>query len=163
MFGSRASEDRPAASGPMQGSSKIAGGNQQLPLAMARSLPEGCIHLNHRLAAIKRQSDDSIALSFATPEGDSEVTCEHAILTLPFSVLRHVDYQQAGFDALKQTAITQLGYGTISKLFLQFDTPYWYHDGPWPRANSGFFITDLDIQTLWDGSLGQKGSHGILV
>src|SRR5205807_4543455 len=61
-------------------------------------------------------------------------------------------------------AIRELGYGTISKLFLQFDTPYWNQDGPWPRLHNGFFITDLeDIQTLWDGSLGQTGSHGILV
>jgi len=46
---------------------------------------------------------------------------------------------------------------------LQFDTPYCYRDSPWPRANNGFIITDLDIQTLWDASLGQTGSSGLLV
>jgi len=91
------------------------------------------------------------------------VQCERAILTLPFSALRHVDYRRAGFDPLKRTAIEQLGYGTISKLFLQFDQPYWYQDGPWPRAHNGFIITDLDIQTLWDASIGQTGSSGLLV
>ena len=91
------------------------------------------------------------------------MTCDHTILALPFSALQHVNYRQAGFDALKQTAITQLGYGTISKLFLQFDTRYWYQDGPWPRANSRFVITDLDIQVLWDASLGQTGASGVLV
>ena len=156
-------EDQPTSAGPMQGSVRIAGGNQQLPLAIASSLPDGCIHLNHQLVAIKRESDDTIILSFTTPTGALDVACDHVILTLPFSTLRHVDYQQAGFDALKQTAITELGYGTISKLFLQFDTPYWYQEGPWPRVNNGFFITDLDIQTLWDGSVGQAGSHGLLV
>jgi monoamine oxidase len=167
-FGSWFSEDeqdadRMASSGPMQGSLRMAGGNQLLPLAIASSLPQGCMQLNHQLVAIKRKSDDAIILSFTTPTGPLEVICDHVILTLPFSTLRHVDYQQAGFDALKQTAITELGYGTISKLFLQFDTPYWYQDGPWPRVNNGFFITDLDIQTLWDGSFGQTGSHGMLV
>ena len=147
----------------MQGSSKIVGGNEQLPQAIARSLPQGCIHLNHQLLAIKRDSSDFLTLSFATSNGSSEIRCEHVILTLPFSTLRHVDYQQAGFDALKQTAITQLGYGTISKLFLQFDTRYWYQNGPWPRVDNGFIITDLDIQVLWDTSLGQAGSTGILV
>ena len=156
-------DDQPTSAGPMHGSLRIAGGNQQLPLAIASSLPEGSIQFNHQLVAIKRKSDDAIILSFTTPTGPLEVICDHVILTLPFSTLRHVDYQQAGFDALKQTAITELGYGTISKLFLQFDTPYWYQDGPWPRVNNGFFITDLDIQTLWDGSLGQTGSHGMLV
>jgi monoamine oxidase len=163
LFGSRATGDRLASSGPMQGSRKIAGGNQQLPLAIARSLPEGCIQLNHQLVALRRNSNDSLTLSFATPSGLSEVTCDQLILTLPFSTLRHVDYQQAGFDALKQTAIQQLGYGTISKLFLQFDTRYWYQDGPWPRVHNGFIITDLDIQVLWDISLGQPDSLGLLV
>jgi monoamine oxidase len=163
MFGSRYSGDRPTFSGPMQGSYKIAGGNQQLPLAITNQLPEGCIRLNHQLIAIKRNDNASITLSFTTPTGPLEVTCEHVILALPFSTLRHVDYQEAGFDTLKQTAITQLGYGTISKLFLQFDTRYWYQEGPWPRLNTGFIITDLNIQTLWDISLGQTGPSGLLV
>ena len=160
LFGSR---DSSATSRPLQGSSKIAGGNEQLPLAMARSLPEGCIHLRHQLVALARNRDASLTLTFATAGGSSEVQCERAILTLPFSALRRVDYRRAGFDALKQAAIEQLGYGTISKLFLQFDQPYWYQDGPWPRVNNGFIITDLDIQTLWDASLGQAGSSGLLV
>jgi monoamine oxidase len=167
MFGSpdedEDEESDATSTGPMQGSSRIVGGNEQLPLAIARSLPQGCIHLHHQLVAIKRNSDNTIALSFTTPHGPLEVTSDSVILALPFSTLRHVDYRQAGFDALKQTAITQLGYGTISKLFLQFDTPYWYQDGPWPRANNSFIITDLDIQTLWDTSLGQPGTSGLLV
>ena len=162
MFGWRATEGNSISAGPMQGSSKIAGGNERLPQAIARSLPQESIHLNHRLLAIKRSSNDFLTLSFATSHGSTEIKCEHAILALPFSTLRHIDYQQAGFDALKQTAITQLGYGTISKLFLQFDTPYWYREGSWP-PNNGFIITDLDIQTLWDTSLGQTGSSGLLV
>ena len=162
-FGSWTSEERSTSSGPMQGSSKIVGGNEQLPQAIARSLPAECIHLNHQLVALKRNSNDSLMLTFVTSNGSLEVMCDHVILALPFSTLRHVDYRQAGFDALKQTAITQLGFGTISKLFLQFDTRYWYQEGPWPRANNGFIITDLDIQTLWDTSLGQTGSSGLLV
>src|SRR5260370_957837 len=163
MFGSQAPGTRPAPSGPISSNVKIVGGNQQRPLAIARSLPEECIKLNHQLVSIRRNSDDSVTLSFATPNGFSDVTCDHVVLAFPFSILRQVDYQQAGFDVLKQTAITQLGYGTISKLFLQFDTRYWYQQGPWPRANNGFIITDLDIQVLWDTSLGQAGAHGLLV
>ncbi len=51
------------------------------------------------------------------------------ILALPFSVLRGLDYRQAGFDALKVAAITQLGYGTNSKLHLQFDNRFWNGTG----------------------------------
>ncbi len=163
MFGSRDPSRGSTTPRPMQGSSKIVGGNEQLPLALARSLPEGWIHLRHQLVALERKSDASLTLTFATAGGTLQVQCERAILTPPFSTLRRVDYWQAGFDPLKQAAIEQLGYGTISKLFLQFDIPYWYQDGPWPHPHSGFIITDLDIQTLWDASIGQTGSSGLLV
>ena len=163
MFGSPDSARGPTTMRPTQGSSKIAGGNEQLPQAIARSLPEGSIHLQHQLVAIERQGEASLTLTFATANGPLQVSCEHAILALPFSTLRRVDYQRAGFDSLKQVAIAELGYGTISKLFLQFDTPYWYQDGPWPHPDSGFILTDLDIQVLWDTSLGQTGTHGLLV
>lgn len=164
MFGPQAGEDdEDEEMGPMQSSCRIAGGNERLPRAIASILPQESIHLKHTLVAIARENGDTIKLRFATSNGPLEVTCKHVILTLPFSTLRHIDYKQASFDELKQTAITQLGYGTISKLFLQFDTRYWYEDGPWPKANNGFIITDLDIQTLWDSSIGQPGNNGLLV
>ncbi len=163
LFGSRVPSRGSTIPRPMQGSSKIVGGNEQLPLAIVRSLPEECIHLRHRLVALALNRDASLTLTFTTAGGSLEVQCDCAILTLPFSALRQVDYQRAGFDPLKQVAIEELGYGTISKLFLQFDMPYWYEDGPWPHPHSGFIITDLDIQTLWDTSIGQTGSSGLLV
>jgi monoamine oxidase len=163
MFGPRASASRPAPSGPTQGSARIVGGNQRLPHAIAHSLPEAGIHLQHQLVCIRLNAQGTVTLSFSTPAGFSDVTCAHAILAIPFSTLRYVDYRQAGFDALKQTAISQLGYGTISKLFLQFDTRYWNLDGPWPRPHNGFIITDLAIQVLWDATLGQPGESGVLV
>lgn len=163
MFGSRDLSKGSVTSRPMQGSIKIVGGNQQLPLAIARSLPEGSLRLRHQLVALKRESDASLVLTFATIDGTMEVQCNAVLLALPFSTLRLVDYQQAGFDPLKQTAIEELGYGTISKLFLQFDLPYWYQDGPWPHPHNGLIVTDLEILTLWDASSGQTGSSGLLV
>ncbi len=89
--------------------------------------------------------------------------CEHALLTLPFSTLRQVDYRRAAFSPLKQQAIAELGYGTVSKLFLEFDQPYWYQEGPWPHPHNGFIVTDLELQTLWDVSYGQGVSGGLLL
>lgn len=163
MYAPKASEGSLVPSGPLHGAVKIVGGNQLLPLAIAGSLPQERIHLQHQLVAIRSNHHETITLSFTTPRGPLEVICDHAILALPFSTLRHVDYSQAGFDALKQAVIAQLGYGTISKLFLQFDTRYWDHEGPWPDSHSGFIITDLPIGALWDSSLGQTGPGGLLV
>ncbi len=163
LFGSPDPAGSSTIFGSMQASCKIVGGNEQLPLALARSLPQGCLHLGHRLVALERTSDASLTLTFSAAGSTLKVHCDYAILALPFSTLRHIDYRQAGFDPLKQIAIEELGYGTISKLFLQFDRPYWYENGPWPHPDNGFVITDLDIQTLWDTSLGQTGATGLLV
>jgi len=163
LFGSRGPMKGMLTSGPMLGSSKILGGNERLPQAIASSLPAGSLHFQHQLVTIEQEQDASLTLTFATADGISTVQCDYAILALPFNTLRHVNYQRAGFDHLKQTAIEELGYGTISKLCLQFDLPYWYEDGPWPRSSNGFILTDLDIQTLWDTSSGQTGTGGLLV
>jgi monoamine oxidase len=153
---------RPAVSGPFQGSSRIVGGNERLPRAIAEQLPEATLHLSHRLVALDLAGDNSPVLTFTV--GDSTVTqgCDRLILALPFSTLQKVDLRRAGFDVLKLEAIEHLGYGTISKLFLRFDEPYWYRDGPWPHPHSGFLMTDLDIPTVWDASGGRAGQGALL-
>ena len=102
LFGSRDPAKGSVTARPMQASSKIVGGNAQLPQALARSLPQESIHLDHQLVAIERTHDTSLLLTFATAGETLEVHCDRAILALPFSVLRHVDYRLAGFDALKE-------------------------------------------------------------
>jgi monoamine oxidase len=162
QFGSWQEPGRSGTAGPLQGTTEIIGGNALLPQAIASGLLEGSIHLGHRLAALER-TGDRVNLTFATASGSMETQCDNVILTLPFSALRSVNYQRAGFDALKQTAIEQLGYGAISKLILEFDQRYWYKHGLWPGPHGGFLVTDLDMQTVWDASIGQTGSHGLLL
>lgn len=163
MFSARDVPSTASASQSAPGNSKIVGGNERLPAAIARGLPDGTIHLGHRLVALERAGDETLTLSLDTADGPARVQCEYAILALPFSTLRHVDYERAAFDPLKRTAIERLGYGTVSKLFLRFDEPYWYSSGPWPHRHSGFFVTDLDVQTVWDASTAQSGAQGALL
>jgi monoamine oxidase len=163
MFGPQVESDSSGTGGPLQGATEIVGGNARLPQAISSSLPEGSLHLSHRLVVIERTSDDRVSLTFTTPGGSRQVAYDKVILTLPYSALRHVDYRRAGFDTLKQTAIEQLAYGPISKLTLEFDRRYWYEHNAWGRQRGSFFVTDLDMQTVWDASLGQAGEHGLLV
>jgi len=141
----------------------IAGGNQQLPEAIAQTLAPGSVLFGWRLTAIGRNADQSIGLTFATPGGTAEASYDQVILALPFSVLRGVDYRKAGFDALKQVAIQTLGYGTNSKLELQFDDRYWNERGAWPGVSDGFVETDLAFQSTWDSSRAQAGPAGLIV
>src|SRR5260370_12019939 len=71
-------------------------------------------------------------------------------------------YRAAGFTSLKQTAITQLGYGKNCKLQLQFDNRYWNQSGPWGIGN-GLTYSDTGYQNTWEVTRAQDGTTGILV
>jgi len=140
----------------------IKNGNQQLPTLIAKSLPAGTVNRGWRLTAIVANSNQTVTLTFATNSGTQSATFDYVILALPFSVLRNLNYSQAGFDSLKQTAITQLGYGTNSKLVLQFDDRFWNGTGAWPGVSDGFIQTDLPFQSTWDSSRAEPGADGLL-
>ena len=111
---------------------------------------------------IKKNADGSLAMTFTTPGKKQTVTSDQVILCMSFSVLRTLDYSGAGFDTLKQTAITQLGSGRNAKLQLQFATRYWNTQGPWGLSNGNVY-SDLGFQNTWDVTRAQPGTTGILV
>ncbi|MCW2978155.1 MAG: hypothetical protein JWM06_3436 [Actinomycetia bacterium] len=136
----------------------IDGGNERLPEAIANYLGRQSIKQGWRMQAIKANTDGTVTVSFGTPGKTQTVTADHVILSLPFAVLRTLDFTGAGFDARKSTAIAQLGAGRNSKLQLQFSSRYWNAQG-----STGGVYTDLGIQNAWDVTRGQNGATGILV
>jgi monoamine oxidase len=133
----------------------IVGGNAKLPVAIAGGLPAGSVHLSSAMTAIALNSDGSIKVSFGNGK---TITADHVILCMSFAVLRTLNYKKAGFDSLKQTAITQLGSGCNVKLNLQFTSR------PWNAAGStGSLYSDQAFQSGWEVSRGQSGATGILV
>ena len=141
----------------------IVGGNESLPAAIAAALQSGSIQLGWRMTAVVANNDGSVALTFATPGGTKTQTFDRVILTLPFAVLRTLDYRNAGFDSLKQTAITQLGSGRNDKLQLQFRNRIWDGIGAWPGIGDGNSYADTGYQNTWEVSRAQAGPSGILV
>jgi monoamine oxidase len=142
----------------------IRGGNERLPAAMAASLPHGNLQLNAALRAIGMNGDGTYSLTFSSPSGQiTPPAFDRVILAIPFSVLRTVNYSQAGFDNRKATAITELGYGKNAKLQLQFDTRLWNQSGPWGSASTGTSFSDTGYQNTWDVTRAQDGATGILV
>jgi monoamine oxidase len=133
----------------------IVGGNSLLPVAIADALPSSSIHLGYRMSAIALNSDGSIKVSF---DNGQSIAADHVILCMSFAVLRTLSYKKAGFDPVKQTAITQLGAGINAKFNLQFTSRIWNVD-----ASTGSLYTDLPIQSGWDVSRGQSGTSGIFV
>ena len=133
----------------------IVGGNSLLPLAIADALPSGSVHLGYRMTAIALNGDGSIAVSF---DNGKTITADHVILSMSFSVLRTLAYKKAGFDRLKETAITQIGSGLNAKLNVQFRSRIWN-----AAASTGSMYSDLPFQSGWDVTRAQAGATGILV
>jgi monoamine oxidase len=133
----------------------MAGGNANLPVAIANALPAGSLHLGNAMTAIAVNSDGSINVSFGKGK---TVTADHVILCMSFAVLRTLDYTKAGFDSLKRTAVTQLGSGHNVKLNLQFNSRPWNAYG-----STGSLYSDQPFQTAWEVTRGQSGATGILV
>ena len=139
----------------------IVGGNELLPQAIAGTLPD--VQLNTALTAIVHNAgSDTFTLTLKNGSATMTQEFDRVILAIPFSVLRTLDYSQAGFDDLKRTAITQLGYGKNCKLQLQFDTRYWYGPGQWGIGNGNTY-SDTGFQNTWEVTRAQDGSTGILV
>jgi len=140
----------------------LQGGNERLPRAIASSLPASSIQTGSVLKRIVRNADGTFTLSFQRGTSKFTVTADHVILALPFSVLRTLNYDDAGFSDSKKMAIEQLGYGTNAKLHLQFSQRLWNLPGPWGLSN-GSTVADTGYQNTWDVSRAQPGATGILV
>ena len=140
----------------------IVGGNEGLPKAIAAALAPDTVQLNTALAAIARRSDGTFDLTLKNGNNTTTRNFDRVILTIPFSVLRKLNYAGAGFDSLKNTAITQLGYGKNAKLHLQFNSRLWNTQGPWGLGN-GATYADTGYQNTWDVTRAQGGATGILV
>jgi len=125
------------------------------------------VQLNTALSGMVRNADGTFTLTLTSGSVTTSRVFDRVIMAIPFSVLRTIltsdaAYRAAGFDSLKQTAITQLGYGKNAKLHLQFDTRYWNTSGPWGIGN-GATYSDTGYQNTWEVSRAQDGSTGILV
>ena len=140
----------------------IVGGNERLPQAIAAALATGTVQLNTAMSAIARNADGSFRLTLKGSGVTTQRDFDRVILAIPFSILRTLDYSGAGFDTLKQTAITQLGYGKNAKLQLQFNSRYWYGPGQWGIGN-GTTFSDTGYQNTWEVTRAQAGATGILV
>jgi monoamine oxidase len=140
----------------------MAGGNEQLPVAIASALPAGSVQLGTMMTGIALNGDGTFNCGFQSGQNTFSVVADRVILTIPFSVLRNLDYADAGFNAVKVTGIEQLGYGTNAKLHLQFQTRLWNQPGPW-GLSTGSTYADTGYQNTWEVTRAQPGSTGILV
>lgn len=144
----------------------IAGGNERLPMAIADELggPGGpIIRTGHALQALKKKADGRYQLTLKNGNTTLTKNVDYVVMAVPFSILRGLDYSQAGFDSRKDYAIRNLGAGTSGKLSLQFNQRMWNSQGAWPGVSNGNTYADTGYQNSWDVTRGQSGNKGIVV
>jgi monoamine oxidase len=111
------------------------------------------------LVALRRNPDGTYTLTFQSSDQFTDVTADHVVLALPFSILKNSgDLTQAEFSELKMIAIQELAMGSNSKLNVQFDSR------PWGSLRcNGETYSDRGYQATWDVTRAQPAAAGILV
>jgi monoamine oxidase len=121
---------------------EIAGGMDQLPDAFYGRLRRE-IWLGAEVFALD-QDEDGVTVHFKTEAGRFTARGDHAVCTLPFSVLRHVEVLSP-FSRGKQRAIRQLSYHASTKILFQVRERIWETDD---GIVGGATVTDLPIRRL---------------
>jgi monoamine oxidase len=134
---------------------QVVGGNDQLARGLAARLPPGCLHLDTALTGITRRADGRYDVR---ADGTaSELLADRVVLATPLPPLRRVDLEHAGLSARRHQAIAQVLMATHRKLLVQM-TRQPLADPAWP----GFIVSDEPPTAVWDTSVGQPGSAGLL-
>jgi monoamine oxidase len=133
---------------------KIRGGMDQLPRAFADRLGDRILYGSPvvKIAQDARQ----VHVTFSKGAGYQTLTGDHVICAVPFSLLRHIEVSPP-FSSQTRTAIDEMRYISVSRVFLQMKTASWEDQ----RMN-GFAVTD-DPMEVWQPTFNQPGPRGILL
>ncbi len=136
-------------------------GNDQVPTLAATALPAGTAQLESPLQALVKRADGRYELRFGGSAASRPVIADHVILTLPWTTLREVDLEGAGFSRYRMTAIRELGMGTDVKLLLQYHrrpAAFTVRGAPWSGTVN---YTNPNYQT-WDSAPTEPGTAGLI-
>jgi monoamine oxidase len=136
---------------------QIEGGMDRLPQAFLPSVGKH-IRFGCSLCAID-QSADNVTLYYNSGAGKQQIIADYAIITIPFSVLRHTQVLKP-FSREKQRAIRQLHYDASAKIFFQCRRRFWEEDD---GIFGGGSTTDLAVRNIYYPEHGRETGRGILV
>ena len=148
-------------SGSFQNLYEIKGGTDVLPWSFYSGLASD-IRFDAKMTEI-RQDDSSVTVTYKTSLDSIEtVRADHAILAIPFPMLRHVEGLR-DFSPIKWAAITGLNYDDSGKILLQCRERFWEAEGIFGGGSE----SDLGIRSTWypqhaNGFRG-TGKRGVLL
>ena len=134
----------------------IAGGNDRLPFALAKT-PELADRIVYG-APVRRieESDGGVVITTGPTGAHRQWHADRAICTAPFSVLRHLDLALP-LSPEKRAAIHGLRYTSVVREFVQTKTRVWT-----AQSLPGSAATDLKIMFVNEQTITQNGPAGIL-
>src|SRR4029079_4987127 len=96
---------------------------------------------------------------YTTAAGRMRVHADHAIITVPFSVLRHVEMLKP-LSLHKRRAIRQLHYDASAKILFQCRRRFWEEDD---GIFGGGSVTHLAIRNIYYPEAGRETGRGVLL
>ncbi len=132
---------------------KVKGGNDLLPEAMAAALSDRVVY-DARVVRIE-QNKTSVRAIFQQRGMQQSITADAMICTIPFSVLKTIEVSPR-FTPLKHQAMQQLYYAPVVKVALQTSNRYWLGEGL-----SGFAQMDTSAE-IWNPGWDRPVTPGIL-
>jgi monoamine oxidase len=136
---------------------EIAGGMDRLPNAFFGQLRDE-VRFGANVFALD-QDPDGVTVHFKTESGHFNVRGDHAIVAIPFSVLRTIEVMPA-FSHGKQRAIRQLNYHASTKILIQVRHRFWEdEDGIF----GGGTVTELPVRRMNYPTPDPSTTRGVLL
>jgi monoamine oxidase len=132
----------------------IRGGTDMLPRALAARLASK-IHYGSPVVRLE-QNPNGVKVIVRRAGEHQAFLCDRLVCAIPFSVLRHIEVTP-GFSREKQRAIDQLQYTSVARIYLQTRSRFWFAEGL-----SGNATTDLPVMGIYERTINQPGTRGIL-
>ena len=129
---------------------RLLGGMSGLTDGLAAALPQGTIHTGQRVVAIDGWHGDG---EIVVRTSADTFVADDVVIACTLIALRDVAVSPALPDQLR-SAIGSLGYGTVTKTALQ------YESRAWP---AGYATTEGDAQRVYEPTAATPGTAGILM
>ena len=134
--------------------SKIKGGNDLLPKALAAKLGN---KIHYGTPVVRIEQDAKTARAVFIENGRRQtLSADRILTTIPFSILKNIELPDSLSDR-KQRIINNIRYDAVSRVYLQTKTRAWEEKGL-----NGFALTD-DVIEVWEPTWSQPGPRGILM
>ena len=135
----------------------IEGGMDQLPASFLPAL-QGRIRYGTAVSALGQDSQ-GVTVQVQRLGGRDTLRADYAVVTLPFSVLRHVEWLQPP-SLPKQRALRNLHYEAAVKIFFEARRRFWEEDD---GIHGGASITDLAIRSTYYPQHGVETRRGVFI